>query len=260
MNKHRLWPVLLLLALSLAACGVPPVSTPAPTPLPTDTPTPLPTPTPMPTAASPTPTPMVQEGMRIEKTDQGFLFRDQAYGYAFLLPGESWIPFFPGQDDLDTVFAAAKKALPGVDVDATRRLLDQTGVEFRIFAFYTEEETRSDDFAVNLNVNAVPLDQPYGMNLIIALNKEQLVKVFPNASLEADSVKTNEQGVRLGMITIRNEIAMAADEPFPLAQTFLFFQTPDNALITVTISAPWEAREALDPVIAQIGDSITFAP
>ncbi len=281
MYKPLPWLTLILIAIFLTACGgseaplptatsaptstptIAPTIPPTPTPEPTATPTPLPEPTatptplPKPTVEADAATPAAAAGMRIDTVDAGFLFTDAAYGYELLLPGEDWIPFIPGQDDLNTVFNAAEEALPNVDVQGIKQSISQAGVEFRIFAFYTGEEARDENFAVNLNVNVVPLDQPYDMGLIVSTNKAQLPQIFPDATIESDSLIANDQGVQIGMITIRNEIALGPDA-FPLAQTFIFFQTPENALVTITISLPWDKKELLDPIIEQIINSITL--
>jgi len=271
MCKPACWLTFLLLSLFLAACGVPaelattptvapapsptPTSTPLPTPTPTLTPTPRPSPTPTPTQAKPTP--IAQKGIRVEKVDDGFLVHDETYGYTFLLPDDDWIPFVPGQDDVDTIFAAAKNALPNVDASEVKRMMEQTGAEFRIFAFYTGRETRDENFAVNLNINTVPLNRAISIEMIHALNKKEITQYFPNATIQSEVITTNDQGVELSSLTIRNEIALGP-EKFPLAQTFITFQMPNYTLVTITISSPWDDREALEPIIEQIMESITF--
>jgi hypothetical protein len=44
----------------------------------------------------------------------------------------------------------------------------------------------------------------------------------------------------------------------PLAQTFIFSQTPENVLVSMTFSTPIAAQDAMKPLIEQIADSITF--
>ncbi len=291
MRKAFLWPILIFTTIVLAACGVPPelastgatapttvaltstptippspspeptaTPTPEPTPTPTSTPEPTATPTPQPTdtpAPEPTSTASAQTEPQIEEVAEGFRFTDEANGYTFLLPGKNWIPFIPGKDDLDAVFDAAEQALPNVDIGRLKQNINQMGTKFKIIAFYINQEARDENFSVNLNVNVLPLDQHYGMATILALNKEQLLQIFPDANIESDSLIANDQGVPVGLITIRNEIALGPDA-FPLAQTFIFFQTPENALVTTTISLPWDKKEFLDPIIEQIIQSITL--
>ena len=257
--------ILLLSPALLSACGAKPTPEPTPaptsTPAPTDTPTPAPTntPTPVPT---PTPetstTPAEQASVVIETTDAGFLFHDNAYGYRFLLPGEDWIPFLPGEDDLNSFMDTAQASMPKVDVEAIKQLMAQAGAEFRLYAFYTAKEGRSDDFVTNINVITTPLGKGYDMTVVAKINKEQLLQTFPGSEALSETQITNSHGVRVGILTIKNPIVGAEGGEMPLAQTFIFSQTPENVLISMTFSTLFETRDAMKPVIEQIADSIEF--
>ena len=279
MQKFSRWCALVFIAIFLAACGpkptpaptptpeptATPVPTNTPTPAPTDTPTPKPTATPSPTpeptatpAATSTQTPEQDAGIEIEKNAEGFLFRDVKYGYQLTLPGEDWIPFLPGEDDMSKFADAARASMPKVDVDAVKQLMEVVGAQFRFYAFYTGEESRSEDFATNLNVIITPLGKEYDMTTVAKTNKEQLLQTFPGSEVLDESQITNANGVRVGMVTIKNPILAADGGEMPLAQTFIFSQTPENVLISMTFSAPIEDREVVKPIIDQIANSLQF--
>jgi len=240
-----------------------PTFTPTPTPVPTDTPAPTPTPEPAATeAAAPeagaTTSPASDAGIAIEKGKHGFTFKDLEYGYQLLLPGEDWIPFLPNQDDVEQTMAAAKDAMPSVDIDAITQMMEQAGAQFRLYAFYTAPESRDENFAANLNVITTELDKGYDMNVVAKINEEQLLQTFPGSEKIAEKQFTNSQGVRVGMLTIKNPLVAADGSDFPLAQTFIYSQTPDNVLISMTFSTTFEKYETMKPVVDEIANSITF--
>jgi hypothetical protein len=276
MFKFRYLLILVILAALLAACGVPnlsePTPTPAPptpTPAPTNTPPPEPTDTPTPTPeitseptaepeAESTNTPEQDAGIAIEKGEDGFVFQDLKYGYQVLLPGEDWRPFLPGKDDMNTFIDAAQTSMPEVDTGAIKQLMEMAGAQFRLYAFYTGKDGRSEDFVTNLNVITTPLGKGYDMTVVAKINKEQLLQTFPGSEVLSEAQITNSNGVRVGLVTIKNPVIAADGGEMPLAQTFIFSQTPENVLVSMTFSTPIAAQDAMKPLIEQIADSITF--
>jgi len=234
-----------------------PEPTDAPTPVPTDTPTPAPTDTPTP-ESEPSPTPAAQAPAIIQTTDAGFIFQDNEYGYRFILPGEEWIPFLPGEDDMNQFIDAAQTSMPKVDVGAIKQLMETVGAQFRLYAFYTGKDGRSDDFVTNINVIITPLGKGYDMTVVAKINKEQLLQTFPGSEVISEEQITNKNGVRVGMVTIKNPIIADDGGEMPLAQTFIFSQTPDNVLVSMTFSTILETREILKPIVDEIANSIEF--
>jgi len=269
-NKTRTTILLLILLLSLAllsACGAKstPTQAPTPTPAPTDTPTPAPTATPTPAPTdTPTPAPeptatsaaMKEAGIEIIQKDEGFIFRDVKYGYSFLLPGENWVPFLPGQDDIDAFMDAAQTVMTDVDVGAIKQMMQVAGTQFRLYAFYTGQDSRNENFSSNINAITTEMGEQYDMSMIVEGNKQQLLQTFPGSEIIDADVTTNSHGVQLGIITIKNPIQTVGGEKIPLAQTFIFFQTPDNALTSITFTTPIDDLEATKTMISQIADSI----
>ena len=269
-NKTRTTILLLILLLSLAllsACGAKstPTQAPTPTPAPTDTPTPAPTATPTPAPTdTPTPAPeptatsaaMKEAGIEIIQKDEGFIFRDVKYGYSFLLPGENWVPFLPGQDDIDAFMDAAQTVMTDVDVGAIKQMMQVAGTQFRLYAFYTGQDSRNENFSSNINAITTEMGEQYDMSMIVEGNKQQLLQTFPGSEIIDADVTTNSHGVQLGIITIKNPIQTVGGEKIPLAQTFIFFQTPDNALTSITFTTPIDDLEATKAMISQIADSI----
>ncbi len=268
-----------LLVVLIAACGgnslpeppalpaatatplPPPTFTPTPTPQPTDTPTPAPEPAateaPAPEAGATT-LPAADAGIEIQKGKHGFTFKDLQYGYQLLLPGEDWIPFLPNKDDINQSMEAAKTVMPNVDIDSITQMMDQVGAQFRLYAFYTADASRDDNFAANLNVITTELDKGYDMTVVSKINEQQLLETFPGSEKIAEKQFTNDQGVRVGMLTIKNPLVAADGSDFPLAQTFIYSQTPDNVLISMTFSTKFDTYEAMKPIVDEVANSITF--
>ncbi len=249
----------------LAACGskAAPSPTPAPqptaTPAPTATPTPAPTVTPTPTPSpEPSPTPVSEARLTIRTTDAGFVFDDNEYGYRITLPGKDWLPFLPGEDDMNQFMDAARQSMPNVDVKAIQQLTAQVGAQFRLYAFYTGLNSRRADFVTNINIITTPLGRGYDMTVVAKINKEQLLQTFPGSEAISEKQITNAHDVRVGLIVIKNPVIGADGGEIPLAQTFIFSQTPDNVMISITFSALFEDMEAVEPVIDQIVNSIEF--
>lgn len=279
---RKLMIFLLVVALSmviLTACGskatpsptptppptatLPPTATP--TPIPTDTPTPAPTdtPTPVPTD-SPTPKPELSPTvaadamLRIKQVDDGYVFEDNEYGYQVTLPGKDWLPFLPGEDDLNMFLDAAQQSMPKVNVSAIQKLMNQVGAQFRLYAFYAGQESRIEGFVTNLNIITTKLGKGYDMTVVAQINKEQLLQTFPGSEVISEEQITNAHDVRVGMLTIKNPIVAADGNETPLAQTFIFAQTPDNVLISITFSTPFEDMDAVKSLITDIANSIAF--
>ncbi len=279
MSKIRYLFFLLLLIALLAACGgkttpsptpepqptATPVPTNTPTPAPTATPTPAPTatPTPAPTdtptpAPEPSPTPAADAMLRIRENEDGYIFEDNEYGYQVTLPGKDWLPFLPGEDDLNKFLDAAQQSMPKADVSTIQQLVKQVGAQFRLYAFYTGEEGQSDDFTTNLNIITTALGKGYDMTVVAKINKEQLLQTFPGSEVISEEQITNAHDVRVGLLTIKNPVIAADGGEMPLAQTFIFAQTPDNVLISITFSTIFEDMDAVKPLVDDIANSITF--
>ncbi len=267
MSGKQIALLLLLLGMLVAGCARPPEPTPVPTPTPSVTPT-LP-PTSTPTSPPPTPTPaatpiatrpaQAPANPHIEKQAKGYVFTDDFNGYRLLLPGGEWIPFAPNQEDIDTVFAAAESVMPEVDVQSITQLMKQADGQFRLFAFYTGQELRHPDFAVNLNITSVPLDNSYEMEWVLRVNKDQLPLLFPRSELRDEAIRTNKFGVPVGILVISNDIG-SSEEPFSLIQYFIFFQTSRPALVTVTFSAPLEYETFMAPLVEDLVEHIELLP
>ncbi len=257
MLKFRHILILAVLMALLVACGAKPTPEPTAAPAPTATPTPEPTDTPTP-EPEPSPTPAAQAPAIIQTTDAGFIFQDNEYGYRFILPGEEWIPFLPGEDDMDKFASAAQESMPKVDVGAIKQLMETIGAQFRLYALYTGKDGRSDDFVTNINVIITPLGKGYDMTVVAKTNKEQLLHTFPGTEVISEAQITNKNGVRVGLLTIKNPIVAAGGGEIPLAQTFIFSQTPDHVLVSMTFSTILETREALQPIVDEIANSIEF--
>ncbi len=279
MSRIRYLFFLLLLIALLAACGgkttpsptpePQPTATPVPTntptpapmatptPAPTDTPTPAPTDTPTP-APEPSPTPAADAMLRIRENEDGYIFEDNEYGYQVTLPGKDWLPFLPGEDDLNKFLDAAQQSMPKVDVSAIQQLVKQVGAQFRLYAFYTGEEGQSDDFTTNLNIITTALGKGYDMTVVAKINKEQLLQTFPGSEVISEEQITNAHDVRVGLLNIKNPVIAADGGEMPLAQTFIFAQTPDNVLISITFSTIFEDMDAVKPLVDDIANSITF--
>ncbi len=285
MSKIRYLFFLLLLIALLAACGgkTTPSPTPEPqptaTPVPTNTPTPAPTATPVPTntptpaptatptpaptntptpAPEPSPTPAADAMLRIRENEEGYIFEDNEYGYQVTLPGKDWLPFLPGEDDLDIFLDAARQSMPKVNVSAIQQLMKQVGAQFRLYAFYAGEKSRSVGFVTNLNIITTALGKGYDMTVVAKINKEQLLQTFPGSEVISEEQITNAHDVRVGLLTIKNPIVAADGGETPLAQTFIFAQTPDNVLISITFSTIFEDMDAVKPLVDDIANSITF--
>ncbi len=276
MSKYRFLLILFMLVLWVSACGA--KTTPSPTPAPTATPTatsaptftptptststpaPSPTPTPEPKPTAPLTTDASQQtfGVKLEHGEDGIVFYDYENGYHFMLPGEHWIPFLPSEDDMNMFIDAAQASVPNVDVGVIKQMMERIGAQFRLYAFYTGQDGRSEDFASNINVITTPLETGYDMTVVAKINKEQLLQTFSGSEVISESQITNSNGVRVGLVTIKNPIVAADGGTMPLAQTFIFSQTPDNVLISMTFSTPIEDMDAMKPLIEQMADSIAF--
>jgi len=199
---------------------------------------------------------MKDAGIEIIQEDDGFIFRDVKYGYQFLLPGEDWVPFLPGQDDINAFMDAAQTVMPDVDVNSIKQMMKVAGAQFRLYAFYTGPNSRDENFSSNINAITTEVGQQYDMSMIVDGNKQQLLQTFPGSEIIDADVTTNSHGVQIGTITIKNPIQTADGKEVLLVQTFIFFQTPENALTSITFTAPIDDFEATKGMIAQIADSI----
>ncbi len=255
----------LLFSVLWIGCARQPELAPKRSPIPLVTSAPSPSPTlfpPTPTSAGTatfTPPAKNAPSPHIEKQAEGYVFTDESHGYRMLLPGWEWIPFVPAQEDINTVFAAAEMVMPEVDVRSMAQLMTQANGRFRLFAFYTGQEVRHPDFAVNLNVTSVPLDGSYDLVLVMRANKAQLPKLFPRSELLDEVLKTNKFGAPLGILVIRNDIG-SRQAPFSLIQYFIFFQTSRHALMTITFSAPLEYETLIAPMVEDLVAHIELLP
>ena len=196
--------------------------------------------------------------LRIRENEDGYIFEDNEYGYQVTLPGKDWLPFLPGEDDLNKFLDAAQQSMPKADVSTIQQLVKQVGAQFRLYAFYTGEEGQSDDFTTNLNIITTALGKGYDMTVVAKINKEQLLQTFPGSEVISEEQITNAHDVRVGLLTIKNPVIAADGGEMPLAQTFIFAQTPDNVLISITFSTIFEDMDAVKPLVDDIANSITF--
>ena len=196
--------------------------------------------------------------LRIQQVGGNDVFEDNEYGYQVTLPGEDWLPFLPGEDDLNMFLDAAQQSMPKVNVSAIQKLMNLVGAQFRLYAFYSGQESPSDGFVTNLNIITTALGKGYDMTVVAKINKEQLLQTFPGSEIISEEQITNAHDVRVGMLTIKNPIVAADGSETLLAQTFIFAQTPGNVLISGTFSAPFADIEAVKPLVDDIANSIAF--
>jgi len=234
-----------------------PIPTATPTPAPTATPTPLPTDTPTP-KPEPSPTAAANAMLRIQQVGGNYIFEDNEYGYQVTLPGEDWLPFLPGEDDLNMFLDAAQQSIQNADMSIIPRLKERVGEQFRLYAFYLGQKMRSDDFTANLGIVTTEVGQAYDSAMVVKANKEQLLQTFPDSEVISEEQITNAHGVRMGLLILKNPVVDADGSETFLTQTFIFTQTPGNALISIGFGASFADMDAVKPLIDDIANSIAF--
>ena len=247
--------VLLVIPVSLAACGS--LESPSPAPVRTASPTPTTSPTPQPSATpttSPSPSPTqsaTPESLVLDHPDGSISFVDRKVGYTITFP-PGWIILEVTGRKNDEVFSAAAEEFP--DLQDGIAIFTLTSPDIRIFALSIDPDFLA--LETPPVVGVLITDSPSSPSLDFMLRASvQALSKFLEAKILSSEQITNSKGVPLGIMTY--DFGPTNEVDF-LASTFgkgaMFYV--EGTLVTVTGSVNEALRAELEPIFDTIFDNI----
>lgn len=220
----------------------------------TITPTPTLTPTATPTLR-PTSTPKPPPIELLDQPDGSTLFIDNEGGYKILLPA-FWTPLDITGSEIQDALANAKddnpqlreviKAAAGIDPDM-----------FRLLAY--SEEVSSYSYMTNLNIVMMRGGLPAGLPLDFLINTtvEGMKEQIPGVKIEIGEIKTNKNGVEIGMLELSNlSMKRPTGAATQIYEKQLYFKL-DKAVIVITLATPTSSAGNVLPHFDALFDAIS---